>query len=386
MRAFPVKLPSGDRYWTVLDEELAIVDDADRFLRNVRFGRDRAESTTKAYAIAVAFFLRWCGQTGRDWRTAARDLGLFMTWLKFVPAGGDGQKVVLGPGAKPVRGEHRINGVLTAVRGFLASAVASGAVPRWVLGVIYELADNRDLPIEVRGEDDTLSYRLRAIHRLHEPEKPVDRASDEEVVELFRACGSARDRLIVLLLARAGLRRSEVVGLRRSDMHLLLDNKSLGCAIEGAHLHVIRRPNPNGAWAKSRRTRAVPLDFLVVQAIDQYAAERHSCPDAAASDFLLVNLFRAPVGSPMRPAALNELISALKDRAGINRRLTPHMCRHAFGSNVADAGGQLDEVQALMGHVHPSSSTPYLHPNPGRLRAAIENVPTPRELVAEVTR
>ena len=39
MRAFPVRLPSGVRYWTVLDEELAVVPVADSFLRQVRFGR-----------------------------------------------------------------------------------------------------------------------------------------------------------------------------------------------------------------------------------------------------------------------------------------------------------------------------------------------------------
>ena len=40
MRAFPVRLPSGARYWTVIDEDLAVVREADEFLRQVRFGRD----------------------------------------------------------------------------------------------------------------------------------------------------------------------------------------------------------------------------------------------------------------------------------------------------------------------------------------------------------
>ena len=55
MRAFPVRLPSGVRYWTVLDGDLAVVAVADSFLRQVRFGRDGAESTTKAL-LAVALF------------------------------------------------------------------------------------------------------------------------------------------------------------------------------------------------------------------------------------------------------------------------------------------------------------------------------------------
>ncbi|MFD5330164.1 site-specific integrase, partial [Streptomyces sp. NPDC127092] len=57
MRAFPVQMPSGTRYWTVIDEDLLVVLVADAYLRYVRFGRDGAESTTKSYAGAVALYL-----------------------------------------------------------------------------------------------------------------------------------------------------------------------------------------------------------------------------------------------------------------------------------------------------------------------------------------
>lgn len=224
-----------------------------------------------------------------------------------------------------------------------------------------------------------MAWRLRARHRLHEPETTVDRAGDEEIVALLRACRSARDRLIVLLMARAGLRRGELCGLRRSDVHLLADSRPLGCAVERAHLHVVRRDNPNGAWAKSRRQRVVPLDFLVVQAFDGYEFERLWVRRAGESDFLLVNLFREPVGAPMRPDAINELIAACSDRAGLDR-VTPHRLRHAFGSNLADAGAGLDEIAALLGHVSMSSSQVYLHPDPARLREAVDRVRSPREL------
>jgi len=60
---------------------------------------------------------------------------------------------------------------------------------------------------------------MRARHRVHEPQAPAGRASDEQIVALLRACLSARDRLIVLLMARAGLRRGELCGLRRGDVH-----------------------------------------------------------------------------------------------------------------------------------------------------------------------
>lgn len=164
-------------------------------------------------------------------------------------------------------------------------------------------------------------------------------------------------------------------------MHLLLDSALLGCQVARAHLHVVRRDNPNGAWAKSRRQRVVPLDFLVVQAFDGYEFERLAVPQAAESDFVLVNLFREPLGAPMRPDAVNELMTACSRRGGLTRAVRPHQLRHAFGSNLADAGSGLDEIAELLGHSSMSSSQVYLHPDTGRLRAAIDRVPSPREFI-----
>ncbi|MEU9131832.1 site-specific integrase [Kitasatospora sp. NPDC048540] len=382
MRAFPVDLPSGSRYWTVVDDDLEVVQAADHWLRYLRFGQSRAELTTKSHAGGAALYLRWCQATGRQWPAAARDLGLFMVWLKYSPARPvNGPAVVmLGPGAAPARGERRINAVLAAVRGLLSHAVSIGEAPRSVLGQIYELADNRDLPSAAQGEESGLSYRLRARHRLQEPEADVDRATDEELVAMFLACRNSRDRLIVLLLGRVGLRRGQAAGLRRADCHLLADSRTLGCDYPGPHLHVKRRENSNRAWSKSKQAWVMPVDFLVVQAFDQYSEERHEMLGAGGSDFLLVNLFRAPLGAPMSPDAIGELCERLAQRANLSRRVGPHMARRAFGSNVSDAGGSLDEVQALLGQKHPSSPQPYLIPDRSRLREAVERVPSPRAL------
>ena len=153
-----------------------------------------------------------------------------------------------------------------------------------------------------------------------------------------------------------------------------------------AHLHVVRREdNPNGAWAKSRRQRVVPLDFLVVQAFDIYEFERMRVAEAADSDFVFVNLFRGTLGAPMRPDAIGELMAAASRRAGLDIAVRPHQLRHAFGSNAVDAGAGIDVVADLLGHASVSSSQVYLHPDSSRLRAAVDAVPSPREPV-EVTR
>ncbi|MCW2933899.1 MAG: putative tyrosine recombinase [Actinomycetia bacterium] len=384
MRAFMVRMPSGARYWTVLDGELAVVPAADAFLRHLRFGRDGAESTTRAYAGAIALFLRWCARTGRDWQAGAGQLGSFMTWLVHagpsasgIEAAGEGM-VLAGPGGTAVRSPRRVNAILSAVRGMIVHAVTEGTAPGHLIRLLFEVADDAGLPAVARGEDGPAGWRVRARHRVREPERPVDRASDADIVALLGACCSARDRLIVLLMARAGLRRGEVAGLRRSDVHLLADSRGLGCEVARAHLHVVRRPdNPNGAVAKSRRQRAVPLDFLVVQAFDTYEFERMAVPAAAGSDFVFVNLSRGTIGAPVRVDAVNDLVTAAARRAGAGA-LHPHQMRHAFASNVLDAGGSLEEAQDLLGHATVTSTQVYAHPDPSRLRAAVDAVPSPR--------
>jgi integrase/recombinase XerD len=382
VRAFRVSLPSAERYWTVVDDEYRIVREVDEYLRHLRFGQDVAESTTKAYAESLALYFRWCGRTERDWRTAAERLGAFVTWLKHTPA--DPDAPMAGPGVPLVRGPGRINRILAAVRGFLRHSVSVGNAPAEVLAMLFEVSDDRHLPVDARGENPSLNYVARPRHRLSEPEIQVDRATDEEVLGLLAACRTARDRFIVIAMSRAGLRRGEVCGLRREDLHFVADASGLGCAMTGAHLHVRRRANVNGAWAKSRRSRAVPVDDLVVLAYDSYVFERHRCREARDCDFVLVNLFHPPLGAPMPPGAINELLARLSRRAGLSRLVHPHQLRHGFASNVMDAGGAVDEAQELLGHARIGSTQIYLHPSSKRLRDAVERVAGPAPMGGNV--
>ncbi|MGW1341322.1 tyrosine-type recombinase/integrase [Kribbella sp. NPDC002412] len=358
----------------MLDEDLHVHREADAFLQQMRFGRGCAESTTRAYATATALYLRWCQQVHRDWRDAVDRLGAFMLWLRHAP-GPRSLGVEVVRAEVVVRQPRRINAVLAAVREFMKHAVVSGDAPARALAALYEVGDDRWSPAELSGERTGLRYVARPRHRLSVPERPAGRSSDSDAVSLLKVCRSARDRFIVVLLGRAGLRRSEVAGLRRPDMHVGLESTSAGCDVGGEHLHVVRREDaPNGAVAKSRHPRVVPLDFLVVQAYDAYCWERDRCRAAFGCDFVLVNLFRPPLGVGMRPGAINELLAALSRRAGLDRPVHPHMLRHAFASNVLEAGGTLDEAQALLGHASPLSTQVYLHPSTTRLRAAVDNV------------
>jgi integrase/recombinase XerD len=100
-------------------------------------------------AESLTLYLRWCERSERDWRTAVERMGAFVTWLKYTPS--DPEAVSVGPGLPAVRGQGRINQNLAALRGFLRHSVAVGNAPVEVLAMLFEISDDRHLPVDAPG-------------------------------------------------------------------------------------------------------------------------------------------------------------------------------------------------------------------------------------------
>ena len=368
-RSFRVELPDGRAYWTVVDDAYLKVEVADRFLFDLRFGLDRSEGTTRMYAGELACFFRWCARTGRSLEEGATHLSSFVLALRTTPTARPGR----GQGRPP--GVARINHVLAVAREFYKHAVAAGSVSAEVLTGLYEVADDRHLPAELRPEGGGLRYHARPRHRLRtERAAAPDAASEQEWEALLEAASSWRDRFLLVLLRFGGLRIGEALGLRRSDLHFSASSTSVGCKVAGPHLHVVRRDNPNRAWAKSRDARVVPVGRWVLAYYDRYSQERLACPAADGSDFVFVNLSHAPFGAPMTASAVRQLFRRLSRRAGLVRPVHPHMARHLAGSELNDAGVPVDVAQALLGHRRLSSTQVYTHVSDRRLRDAVDSV------------
>lgn len=369
MRALRVALTDTLAYWTVVDDSWRPVPVADGFLRHLRLGADRAEGTTRVYAGDLACYLGWCEQSGRDLMAGAKELSLFVAMLKTSSV------VRAGAGRGRARSPGRVNHLLAAVREFYKHAVADGAVGSSVLSLLYEVGDDRHLPAELRPEGSGLRYRAKPRH-VQRARRPAGRpvpVRREEVEALLRACRCWRDRFLLVMLWFCGLRVGEALGLRRCDLHLVPTASALGCAIGGAHLHVVGRDNPNGARAKSGE-RAVPVRSEVLACYDRYLAEREACPAAEACDFVLVNLGHAPLGRPMTADAVRKFLSVLSVRAALERRATPHMFRHATATELLARGVSIDVVKEVLGHSSVRSTEVYLHPDADAQRAAVDRL------------
>jgi integrase/recombinase XerD len=174
LRSLRVVLPSGVAYWSVVDEEYRVVAAADAFLRDLRFGADRTESTTKLYAGELALFLGWAAGSGRELGRAARELSRFVLVLRTTPI------TRRGRGYGRPRSAGRINHVLAVVREFVKHQVAHGQLDAQVLAALFEVGDDRFLPAELRAEDGGLRYRIRPRHKLRADRPGRERAATQQ--------------------------------------------------------------------------------------------------------------------------------------------------------------------------------------------------------------
>lgn len=222
------------------------------------------------------------------------------------------------------------------------------------------------------GEDEQFRTVRSRMLKFQVPETPFEFIEPDQVESLVSAAGNARDRCLVALIGMTGVRIGEALGLHRQDMHFLTDSRGLGCAALGPHLHVRRRVgNDNGALAKSRFPRSIPVPPEAVTLYADYAHERaERVGEADSNPLVFVNLYRPPLGEGLSYQNAKEMFDRLARATGLVVR--PHLLRHTAATTWLRQGAARDTVQQLLGHVSPSSLQPYLHPNEDDKRAAVE--------------
>ena len=270
-----------------------------------------------------------------------------------------------------LRSNKTANAILTSVCEFLRFASTRGWFPPELVHHMSEPKYLRRGPVGYDfGEDNQFrTVRSRAL-RLAEVDTPPQALTADQIATVLAVLPRVRDRLLVAILAESGMRIGEVLGLRREDMHLLASNNVLGCAVGGPHIHVRRRANANGSVAKSRFPRSIPVTTDIVDLYADYQFERSELPDGDVSDFVFINLYKPPLGEPLRYHNTKKLFERLSETVGFSP--SPHMFRHSAATRWLESGTPRDVVQALLGHVSPASMSVYFHPTNETMRAAVE--------------
>jgi integrase/recombinase XerD len=158
-----------------------------------------------------------------------------------------------------------------------------------------------------------------------------------------------RDRAMLETLYAAGLRVSELAGLRVPDLHL----DARVCRVQG----------------KGRRERLAPLGEPAVRWIGRYLEEVRL---RWARGSVEERVFVSSRGTGLSRQAIWYRIRHHARSIGIERRITPHVLRHSFATHLLEGGADLRAVQELLGHADISTTEIYTHVSRDRLRRLVE--------------
>lgn len=183
------------------------------------------------------------------------------------------------------------------------------------------------------------------------PERSLDLISAQELRRLFQAPDRStpqglRDYAILQLLFSTGLRISELCGLSIDDVDLSRDEFSVR--------------------GKGDKIRVVFLSDTARDALKAYLASRKDMDDA-----LFVQYGKnAKNAAQLRltPRAVQRMLKVCAAKAGITRKVTPHVIRHSFATDLLQNGADLRSVQALLGHANISTTQVYTHVTDKHLR------------------
>ncbi|MGC9605348.1 MAG: site-specific tyrosine recombinase/integron integrase [Minisyncoccia bacterium] len=174
-------------------------------------------------------------------------------------------------------------------------------------------------------------------------ERHLDLISHEELRRLLDApdgtdAKSLRDRAILELLFSTGLRASELCSLTR-DIDF------------GADSFPIR--------GKGDKVRVVFLSDEARQAVKRYLDKRTDVDDAL---FIRFNREKARNGDlALDKRSVERLVKHWAVKAGISKKVTPHVIRHSFATDLLQNGADLRSVQLLLGHANISTTQIYTH-------------------------
>lgn len=174
--------------------------------------------------------------------------------------------------------------------------------------------------------------------------------SIEEVDSLLKSLKTTtpaeiRDKAMIELTYSSGLRVSELVNLKLSDLHL-----------EMGLVDII---------GKGNKERIVPIGEEALESLKLYLTEaRPKLSKPNSPTYLFLN---QKFGKNMTRQAFFEIIKEKALEAGIEKPISPHKLRHSFASHLLERGIDLRLIQEMLGHEDISTTEIYTHINNARL-------------------
>jgi site-specific recombinase XerD len=188
------------------------------------------------------------------------------------------------------------------------------------------------------------------------PERSLDLITSAELERLIGSAEGAdirslRDRAILELFFSTGLRVSELCALN-SDIDLSRDELSVR--------------------GKGEKVRVVFLSPTAKDAVKTYLKARKDMEEALFVSASSVGKSKAEkvkqTPTRLTPRAVEMMIKIYAAKAGITKKVTPHILRHSFATDLLANGADIRSVQALLGHASINTTQIYTHVTDAHLR------------------
>ncbi|MEA3369027.1 MAG: site-specific tyrosine recombinase XerD [Candidatus Ratteibacteria bacterium] len=166
---------------------------------------------------------------------------------------------------------------------------------------------------------------------------------------VFRNKTGFRDRAILELLYATGMRVSELINLKVSDLNLKVGYvRCLG---------------------KGEKERIVPIGRPAREVIEKYLEKiRPAFVKSRKGYREPIFLFINRVGRSFSRQAIWKIIKKYAQKARLRKNITPHTLRHSFATHLLQGGADLRSVQEMLGHVNIATTQIYTHVNRERLK------------------
>ena len=153
-----------------------------------------------------------------------------------------------------------------------------------------------------------------------------------------------RNRAIIETMYSCGLRVSELVNMKLTDIH--------------------RNEGYVSVTGKGNKQRLVPIGSVALKEIDNHLARRMTLPVIIDRNILFLNRR----GKRLSRVMVFTMIKKMADAAGIKKTISPHTLRHSFATHLVEGGADLRAVQEMLGHESITTTEIYTHIDRSYLR------------------
>ncbi len=285
----------------------------DSFLKYLQYEKRVSKHTLTAYTNDLAQFTRFIADVFPDYTPDTADYGIVRSWIIQL----------MDEGIKPTSINRKIAGLKT----FYKFLMRQGAITKNPMTKIRVMKTQKRLPSFVK-EGEMINLLDNVVF-----ETSLDGWRDKLILELFYA---------------TGIRLSELITLKESQV----DTRAQTLKVLG----------------KRNKERVIPFPKNIVPILKEYQAIRNREVEKKNHGFVFVT----DKGDPCYPMMVYRIVKKYLDKNVASEKRSPHVLRHTYATHLLNKGAEINAVKDLLGHSSLAATQVYTHNSMEKIKKAYD--------------